>query len=160
MVVPVIIGVLILLIVIYVAFRILKNLVFGLILIVVILFAAFLIFGSLPDLRSIPVIGQLIPRLPTSTGDAIAIIKNVFYNIDILGVTRDSASNLLITVANTGKLSVSELKVFIDNETARIINNPKDPLPSKETTIIQVDWKNLFKEITVQTKQVSANFKA
>jgi len=158
MVVPAIIGLVLLVIIIYVAFKVLKNLVFGLVLIGIVIFASFLIFGSLPDLRALPLIGKYLPELPSTTGEVIGIVKNVFYNIDILSVSRDSQNNLLINVANTGRMSVSGFQVFVDGMLVNIVNDPKDPLDSKEVTTIQTDWKGDFTKVTVNTNQVSATY--
>jgi len=160
MVVPAIIGLALLVIIVYIAFKVLKNLIFGLILIVFVFFAAFLIIGSLPDLRSIPIIGRFIPQLPTSTGEVITILRNVFYRIDILSVSRDLQNNLLITIANRGKMEVSGFKVFVDGQSVDITNNPKDPLKSGEVATIQTNWNKGFSEVLVSTKQASTTYTA
>ncbi|MEM7821343.1 MAG: hypothetical protein QXX38_00815 [Candidatus Aenigmatarchaeota archaeon] len=122
------------------------------------MFSSFLIFGSIQDLRNIPIIGKVFPKIPTSTGEAIGMIKDVFYNLEILGVERSHEGNVLITVANTGKLSVSGFEIFVENTKVKIINNPKDPLPSKETTVIEVDWKKDFSKIVVNTRETRCEY--
>jgi len=159
MVVPIIIGVALLLIVIYIALKILKNIVFGIILIGLALFASFLIFGSIPNLREIPFIGKLLPTIPTTPGEVVIAVKNILYNIDILGYSRDSQSNLLIAVMNTGKSSVSNFTIYVDNEKANILNSIKPTLSSKAVEIIQTDWKSSFSSILVQTNEANATYK-
>ncbi|MDI6798664.1 MAG: hypothetical protein QMD12_01540 [Candidatus Aenigmarchaeota archaeon] len=163
--IPIIIGIILLIIAVYFGFKILKNIIIGAILIGLVILASFLIFGSIPDLRGIPIIGGLFqtigglfPSMPTTAGEILVGIRNIIYNIEILGVNRDAHNNLLVTVVNTGKLEVSELRVFVDNQTVRTINLPKDPLKSGEVTIIQTDWNRSFTEVLVQTKQVNATY--
>jgi len=158
MVVPAILGLILLVVIVYVTLKILKNVVIAFVLISLIFLASFLIFGSLPDLQTIPLIGQFIPKLPSTTGQIVRVIKNVFYSIDILATSRDSQSNLMVTVANTGKLDVSNFKVFVDGEAANIINNPPDPLKSGEAAVFQTDWNSGFSSILVQTNQANATF--
>jgi hypothetical protein len=155
---PLIFGILILLIAVYIGIKILKNIIVGVILIALVLIASFLIFGSLPNLREIPFIGQFLPSISTPQ-DIILAIKNILYNIEIVDVSRDSQNNLLIAIANTGKLEVSQIEVFVDNQTVSIINSPKDPLKSGEITLIQTNWNQSFSEILIQTKQVNATYR-
>jgi len=159
MVLPLIFGIIILVIVAFVALRMLENVVLGAVLIGLTLFASYLILGSWPDLRALPIVGRFIPELPSSTGEFITIIKNIFYSIDIVTVTRDTSGNLLIAVANTGRLSVSGLKVLVNGQEVEITNSPKDPLNSGESTIIETNWNKEFKEVTVKTKEASSTFK-
>jgi hypothetical protein len=157
MVVPAIIGLILLVVIVYVTLKILKNVVIAFILIALIFVASFLIFGSLPDLKTIPLIGQFIPKLPT-TGQVVSVIKNVFYSIDILATSRDSQNDLMITVANTGKLDVSNFRISVDGEAASIINTPSDPLKSGEATVFQTDWNRDFSSVLVQANQANATF--
>ncbi|MEM7825847.1 MAG: hypothetical protein QW412_03250 [Candidatus Aenigmatarchaeota archaeon] len=151
-------GIVILLLAIYVGIKILKNIIIGFILIFLVLLASFLIFGSIPNLREIPLIGQFFPSI-SGIQHVIVGIKNILYSIDIIDVSRDSSNNLLVAIANTGKLEISQIRVFVDDQSVRIINKPKDPLKSGEITLIQTDWNKEFSEILVQTKQVNATYK-
>jgi len=159
MVLGAIIGILILAIVIFVAIRIVKNVLIGIALIGLILLASFLILGSIPNLRSIPIIGPRLPRVPSSLGEVIGVIRKIFYEIKILDVSRDSKNQILITIKNTGRLKASNFSVFVDNETTKTINKPKDPLNSGEITTIQTDWKKNYSEILVQSPMVNATIK-
>jgi len=156
---PIIFGIILLGIAIYIGIKILKNIIMGFILICLVILASFLIFGSIPNFRDIPIIGQYFPKIPTSPEEVLVSIKNLIYNLEILNVNRDAQNNLLITVVNTGKLEVSGFNVSVDNQTVHIINSPKDPLKSGEVTIIQTDWNTSFSEILVQTKQVNATYR-
>jgi len=158
MVISIIIGIIILAIVIFVAIRIVKNVLIGVALIALVLLASFLVLGSVPSLRSVPIIGPRLPRVPSSLGEVIAIIKKIFYEIEILDVSRDSKNQILITIKNTGKLEASNFTVLIDNKTAEIINKPKDPLKPGKMTTIQTDWKKDYSEILIQSLRVNATY--
>jgi len=157
MVISIAIGVLILAVIVYTMFKIVKNLVVGLILIFFALIAGYLILGSLPSLRSIPIIGPLLPQVPSSS-DVFSYIKRIFRNVQVADVDRDADNNMLIVVVNAGKLQVSNFTVYVDNSTTNIINKPSDPLESGKITVIQTDWKKDFKEILVQTSSVNATY--
>ncbi len=159
MVISIIIGMIILAVIIFVVIRIVKNLLIGLALVCLILLASFLILGSVPSLRSVPIIGPRLPRVPNSLGEVISIIKKIFYEIKILDVSRDSNNQILITIKNTGKMEASNFSVFIDNKTTEIINKPKYPLGSGEMTTIQTNWKKSYNEILVQSLKVNATIK-
>src|SRR2546422_62990 len=140
MVVPAIIGVMLLAIVGYISFKVLQNIFLGLVLIAITFIATLLIFGSFPSLRSVPVIGGVFPEIPGNVGDFIVAVRNIFYHEDILGVSRDSNNNLLIVVINSGKLSLSNFTVSIDNHTVPLLNKIDNPLASGKTTVFQVSW--------------------
>jgi hypothetical protein len=154
----IIFGIIILGVAVFIAVRVLGNITLGIILIGLALLASYLIMGSFPNLQSIPMIGQYLPKLPTTTGEAIATIKSTLYNIEILDLSRESNSNLLITVANTGKTKVSNFTVMVDDKIANIINKPEDPLSPKNITVIETDWKEDFNKIIVQTNQANVSF--
>jgi hypothetical protein len=157
MVISIIIGIAILAIIIYTMFKIVKNIIVGLILIFFALIAGNLILGSLPSPRSIPIIGPLFPQVPSST-DIISYITRFFRNVEILDVSRDSNNNLLITVTNAGRLQVSNFTVYVDDNQAKIINKPTDPLKSGQTTVIQTDWNKDFTKISVNTTSVNVTY--
>ena len=159
MVLPAIIGIMLLAIVGYVSFRVLQNVFLGLVLVGITFLASLLIFGSFPSLRQIPVIGGLFPQIPGSVGDFIVAVRNIFYHIDILGVSRSSDSNLLVAVINSGKLSLSNFNVSVDNRTVQILNKIENPLPSGKSAVIEVNWKNDFSQIDVKTNNAVATYK-
>lgn len=156
MVIGIIIGIIILAIVIFVLIRIVKDVFIGVALIGLILLASFLIIGSIPNLRTIPIIGPALPRVPTSLTEIISVVKRIFYEIKILDVSRDSENQVLITIKNTGRFKVSNFSVFMDGKMAKIINKPKDPLSSGEITTLQTDWKKDFTEILIKSSRVDA----
>lgn len=153
-------GLIILGIVVFIAFRVLNNITVGILLIFLVFLSSYLIMGSFPNLKDVPVIGKYLKNLQRTTGEAIAIAKDNLYNIEIFSVARDSENNLLITVANTGKKEVNGFNVFVDEKQVSIINNPEDPLKSGQITVIQVDWKETFRKVLVQTDKASDSFES
>lgn len=158
MILPLIFGLIIIAIVVFVFLRIIGRIFLGVALIFLVFIASYLIIGSFPDLQAIPIIGPYLPKIPATPGEAIAYIRDVFYSIDILSTSRDSENNLLITVANTGRNDVSNFTVFINNQSVSILNEPKDPLKSKEVTVLQTNWKANFTTILVRTDQANAAY--
>jgi hypothetical protein len=158
MVVSIIIGIVILAIIIFTVIRVVKNVLIGLALICLVLALSYLVLGSLPNLRNIPIIGPRLPRVPSTMGELITLIKKFFYNLKILEVSRDSQNRLLIVVQNTGKFSVSNFSVYVDDKPVRIVNEPTDPLESGKTTAIQTDWEEAFMKILVRTSRVNATY--
>ena len=137
--------------------RVLHSIALGVFLIAIVFVVSYLIAGAFPDLKSMPVIGQLF-NFPSTLGEAIENIRSIFFKIEILSTSRDSENNLLITVANNGLFDSNEFKISIDNKTASVINKPKIPLKPKETTTMQTDWKGNFTYILVETKQAKATY--
>jgi len=158
MVLPIIIGIIILAIVIFMIIKIGQNLIVGVALIALTLIAAYLILGYLPSLKTVPIIGPYIPEMPTSFTGLITWIKRYFQNIEIKEISKDAKNNLLVTISNTGKIQVSNINIFVDNKSVKIINKPKDPLKPGEVTSIQTDWDEDFSEIIVQTSKFNVSY--
>jgi len=158
MVLPIIIGIIILAIVIFTIIKIAQNLIVGVALVALTLVAAYLILGYLPTLKTIPIIGPYIPEIPTSFTGLITWIKRYFQNIEISEISKDAKNNLLITITNTGKFQVSNMRIYVDNKSVNIINKPKDPLKPGEVTSIQTDWNKDFYEIIIQTSKFNVSY--
>lgn len=148
-------GIALLAVVVYVLLKMLGNVTLGVFLVLVVFLASYLIVGSFPNLNGIPVIGQFIP---STTGDAIAIIKDVVHSVEILGVFRDSNGDLLVTVANTGQLELSDFTAYVDGKKVEILND-RGSLKSKGITTFELDWKDDFKQVTIKTAQTEAQLK-
>lgn len=157
---PTIIGFIILIIVIFTVIKLVKNVLIGVALIVLTLLAAYLLLGFAPSIRSIPIIGPLLPEVPTSLSGMISWIMRYFQNVDIIDVSRDSENKLLVTVENTGRWELSNFTVYVDDKKVNIINKPEDPLKSGEKTTIQVNWEEDFSNILVQTSRVNATIQS
>lgn len=149
---PALVGVIILAIIIYIVFRVLGSIALGLGLILIVFIASYLIFGSFPDLREIPIVGKYIPQLPTTTGEVIAIVRNVFYSLKVLDVSKDTDNRLLVVIANTGRMKLSGFKVFVDGKRVDILNIPEDPLDSGKVTVLQLDTTK-YVIIQIKTEQ-------
>lgn len=153
----IIFGIIILGIAVYIALRVVGNIAIGIILIGLVLLASYLLIGGFPNLQNIPIIGHYLPKMPGTTGEAIAMVKNALYSIKILSTGRDSQNDLLITLGNTGKLELSNFTIFVDNEKVNIINK-QGSLKSGDVTVIQVDWKEIFNNISVYAGNTNTTY--
>ena len=153
-----VISLIILIVVVFTVMRVVKNVLTGAILIGAILLVAYLILGFVPSVRTIPVIGPVLPQVPTSLVGMISRVMRFLWNMEILEVSRDSGNNLLITIENTGNFELSNFTVYVDDIEVSIINKPKDPLDSEEITTIQTDWEKEFSVVLIQTSRVNATF--
>ena len=146
-------GVALLVVVLYIAFRIIGNIALGAILVLIVFLASYLLVGSFPSLGNVPVIGGFIP----TTGKAIATIKNFAYSMDIIGVSTSSNGNLLVTAANTGQLDISNFTASVDGKNADILNQ-KDSLKSGDVIIFELDWNEGFKTILIKSDKTEAAY--
>lgn len=124
----------------------------GILLVLTVFLASYLLVGSFPELASIPLIGNIVPK---TTGDAIATIKDTVYSMDILGVSKSSSDNLLVTVANTGRLELTNFTSYADGNQTKILNS-KDSLKSGEIVVFELDWKEEFKDVVIKSTQTEA----
>lgn len=144
-------GVALLVVVVYIIFRMIGNIAMGALLVLVVFLASYLLIGSFPKLGDMPVIGNFIP----TTGKAIAIIKDFAHSIEIIGVSASSDGNLLATVANTGQLVVSNFTAYVDDQSLDILNK-KDSLKSGDVVVFELDWKGDFKKVSIKSDQTEA----
>lgn len=152
-----IIGVVLIIAVIVIVIKSLKHIVTAVILVVLLLVGSTLIFGSLPNLAELPVIGPVIqliaPWIPTeiSPTDIILKIKNVFYSIEIMSAAQSSSGNIIAVVVNTGKFEQSNLTAKINNQSVFIIQGPSVLKPG-ESGIFEIENENLPAEIFIYGK--------
>lgn len=152
-----IVGIVLIIAVIVIIIKSLKHIITAVILIALIIIGSSLIFGSLPDLSNLPVIGPVIqmiaPWIPQgiSPGDIILKIKNVFYSIEIMSAAQSSNGNIIAVVVNTGKFEQSNLTAKINNESVLIIQGPGMLKPG-ESGIFEIENKNLPVEIFIYGK--------
>lgn len=151
--IPTILGLIILGIIAYVAIKVLGDLLKGLLLIACVFLVSVFLLGTLPDLSTLPLVGKYLPP----TGKFTQSIRGFFYSLNLLSTSKTASGNLLILVANTGKLPLSNFSVELDGKRVKILNNPKDPLNAGEATAIEVDWKGSYENLTVYTKKATAN---
>jgi len=144
-------GIALLVVAVYIIFRVIGNIALGALLLLIVFLASYLLVGSFPKLGDIPVIGNFIP----TTGKAIATIKDFAYSMDIIGDSTSSNNNLLITVANTGQLEVSNFTAYVDNQKVDILNN-KDFLKSSDVVVFELNWKEEFKLVSIKSDQTEA----
>ncbi len=157
MVLEILFAVALLATVVYVVVRIIGNITIGAVLVLIVFLASYLLMGSFPKLGDVPVIGQFIGQFIPTTGKAIAVIKNFAHSIEIIGTSRTSDGNLLVTVANTGKLDVSNFTAYVDGQTVNILNN-KDSLKSGSVVVFELDWTEDFNSILIETDQTEAMY--
>lgn len=146
-------GVALLVVVVYIIFRVIGNIALGALLVLVVFLASYLLLGSFPSLGDVPIIGNFIP----TTGKAIAVIKDFAHNMDIIGVSTSSNGNLLVTIANTGQLVLSNFTAFVDDQSADIMNE-KDSLKSGDVVVFELNWKEDFKRILIKSDQTEATY--
>jgi len=152
--IPLIIGIIILVIIVYAAIKIVKNILIAAVRISAIFIASFLIFGQWPDLQEVPIVGRFLPKMPSTVGEATEVIKNVFYSLKIVSVNRDVNNNLLIVMHNSGRLDITGIEIFVDGIKADILNN-KNYLKSGQISVFQIDWNGDFDKIEVRSNQTS-----
>jgi len=144
-------GVALLVIVVYIIFRIIGNISLGVLLALLVFLASYLLLGSFPKLGDLPVIGNFIP----TTGRAIATIKDFAHSMDAIGVSTGSNGNLLVTIANTGQLGLSNFTAYVDNQGVDILNN-KDALESGYVVVFELNWKEDFKRVLIRAEEAEA----
>ena len=155
-------GILLFAVALYFILKILKNLVLGVVAIFVLLLAYTFVFGSTPEVCTMPMIGNIISpvcNFSYNTTDITSAVKKVFYGIDIAATSRDDKNNLLVVVSNTGRFDETNLQVFVDNFTVNITSQIKEPLKAGETVVIHTDFNSTCLSILVKTNQtVSKSF--
>ena len=83
-------------------------------------------------------------------------IKNVFYDMNIVTAEKASNGNILIVIANTGKMEQSDFKVIVNEEEKSIIQGP-NTLASGQFSMIEIASESLPINITVTGKNAQAN---
>lgn len=156
MVLEFIFGIIILAIVAFIAIRVAHSITLGVFLIAAVFVISYLFLGSFPNSKSMPFIGQFFEYIPSITGQFTSNIGNIFFKLNIVNTARDSQNNLIVVVENNGILDLSGFRVHVDNQTAAIKNDPKEPLRSNETTMIVTDWRRDFSTLAVETNQTKA----
>ena len=142
---PLFFSIALMIILAYVIFRVLSDIAKGLVLFLIVLLAYFIVFKSLPEFGQVPLIGKYL---------SIQKLKSAFYRLEILSITRSADNSLLVAVKNSGLLPLTNFSVLVDNKPVNITNNPKDPLYPFESTILQVDWKKKYSNLTISTNQL------
>ena len=137
----------------YVIFRILSDIAKGLALFLIVLIAYFIAFKSIPNFSQFPIVGKYISSLKSPTG-VLSQIKSLVYRLKIIPGGRASNDNLLIIVKNDGFMPLSNFSVLIDNKRVNITNRINKPLMPGASTILEVNWKKSYRNITVITNQI------
>ena len=146
-------GIALLAVVMYIVFRIVGNIALGALLVLIVFLASYLLVGSFPSFGDIPVIGNFIP----TTGKSIAVIKDFAYSMDVIGISTSSNGNLLVTVANTGQLELSNFTAYVDEQKVDILNS-RDSLKSGDVVVFELNFKEDFGRILIKSDQTEAAY--
>ena len=144
-------GVALLVVAVYIIFRIIGNIAMGALLVLIVFLASYLLIGSFPSLGNVPFIGNFIP----TTGKTIAVIKDFAYSTDIIGVSTSSDENLLVTLVNTGQLEISNFTAHVDGQKVDILNT-KDSLKSGDVVVFELGWKDDFNNVLITSDKAEA----
>jgi len=148
-------GLVILAVAVWTAFRIFKNVFEGVVLIVMAVVATSLVIGGAPELSTLPIVGSILPQYNISASEIIVAAKGFAWGVQILAVERAGNGNMLVAVANTGQLELSEYKLFVNGQQVPILNLPKSPLKKGETTILEAS-QFAGKDIRISVESGSA----
>ncbi len=146
-------GVALLVVVVYMIFRIIGNITLGALLVLIVFLASYLLVGSFPELGDVPIIGGFIP----TTGKAIAVIKDFAHSMDIIGVSSGSDGNLLVTVANTGQLEIANFTAYVDGRNVTILNN-RGSLKSGGVVVFELGWRQDFQRVVIKADEAKAEY--
>lgn len=149
-------GIAILLIAIYIGFKLFKNILKIGIFLLLILIGSYLLFGGIPtDMSSLsqPSSGQLTQgqngtlqpqqdQLPEGSRikDIIVAAKDIAWGIEIVAAQWDSDGTLLVAVTNTGQLTISGIKVWVNGEEVDITNTAPTSLEKGDTAILDTNY--------------------
>ncbi|MEM5799812.1 MAG: hypothetical protein QXZ43_04080 [Candidatus Aenigmatarchaeota archaeon] len=123
-------GILFIIFGIFLAFKIIGNIFKTLILVFIFVIGFYLIFGYIPFSKQLN-------------------LKNIF-SLSIDGIGRDKEQNLLLFVKNKWFFEAKNLSVFVDESNVNITNNVKS-IGGRKSDILQIDWKNDFKSIRIES---------
>ncbi|MEM5799262.1 MAG: hypothetical protein QXZ43_01170 [Candidatus Aenigmatarchaeota archaeon] len=123
-------GVLFIVLGVFLAFKIIKDVFKTIILVFVFITGFYLLFGY------IPFSNQLNLR--------------DFFSLNIEDVGRDKDQNLLLFVKNKWFFEAKNLSVFVDGINVNITNNIQR-ISGRKSSILQVDWINDFQSIRIES---------
>lgn len=123
-------GVLFIVLGVFLAFKIIKDVFKTIILVFVFIIGFYLLFGY------IPFSNQLNLR--------------DFFSLNIEDVGRDKDQNLLLFVKNKWFFEAKNLSVFVDGTNVNITNNIQR-ISGRKSSILQVDWINDFQSIRIES---------
>ncbi len=102
---------------------------------------------------SLTVLATLLIAIIPFSVVAFLSLPNAVFRLDTLETERISENTLLINAMNTGNFDVSGFRVFVDNKTVEITNEPTEPLHYNETTVIEAEWEGDFTDIMVEANR-------
>jgi len=156
----IVIGIFLFILAVYLILKVMKNVFLVLVAIVILFLSYTFIYGSTPEICTMPIIGTIINPICTFSSNPSGIIvavKDIFYSTEIIATSRDSQNNLLVVASNTGKLSLSGFKILVDGNEVGIKNKIPEELKSGETYVFTTNFSSSCSSVLVQTNQTSSN---
>ena len=132
-------GIAIILIAIFIGFKLFKSAIKIGIVLILFLLGAYLIFGGMPPVGEDESNSISIPQ-ESRIKDIIVAAKDIAWGIEIVGTEWDSDGTLIIAVTNTGQLTISGIEAWVNDEPVEITNSPKETLEKGDTTIIDTNY--------------------
>jgi len=132
-------GIAILLLAVFIGFKLFKSAIKIGIVLILFLLGAYLIFGGLPSMGEDETNQIAIPE-ESRIKDIIVTAKDIAWGIEIVGTEWDSDGTLLIAVTNTGQLKISNIEIWVNDEEVTITNSPKQTLEKGDTTILDTNY--------------------
>ena len=139
-------GIAILLIAVYIGFKLFKNILKIGIFLLLILIGSYLLFGGIPtDMSALsqPSVSQNDTlQLPQDSRikDIIVAAKDIAWGIEIVAAQWDSDGTLLVAVTNTGQLTISGIQVWVNGEEVDITNTAPPSLEKGDTAILDTNY--------------------
>ena len=127
---------------------------------IVVLFMSYtFLYGSSPEVCTLPVIGTIINPICTFSSNpsgVIVAVKDIFYNTEVIATSRDSQNNLLVVSSNTGKFDLSGFHILVDGNEVGIKNNIPAVLKSGQTYVFSTNFSGSCTNVTIKTNQTES----
>jgi len=134
-------GIVVLLIAIFVAFKLIKSIVKIGIIVVLFLLGSYLLFGGIPFIGDGDMDTDTLPIPDDSrVKDIIVTAKNIAWGVEVVSTAWDSDDTLLIAVTNTGQLPLSDIQVWVNDDEVQITNTAPESLEKGDTVILDTNY--------------------
>ena len=153
------IGIVLFVFALYLILKVMKNVLLVIVAIVVLFMSYTFIYGSSPEICTMPVIGTIINPIcsfSSNPSGVIVAVKDIFYNTEVIATSRDSQNNLLVAASNTGKFDLSGFKIFVDGNEVGIKNNIPAVLKSGQTYVFSTNFSGSCTNVTIKTNQTES----
>ena len=141
------IGLLILIIAIFIGFKLIKSIIKIGVVIALVLVGAYLLFGGIPRGMPFGEMGALqgenetlsLPQ-DSRVKDIIVAAKDIAWGIEIVATQWDSDGTLLVAVTNTGQFSISGVQVWVNGEEVEVTNSHPGTIEKGDTVILDTNY--------------------